>query len=359
VSELFHQLGFALIISWAALPVLACVAAHRAEEPGSRQQSLTLALAFGALLFVSAWIRGLSHEATALCFSSASESPLGLAFGGQELPAAILDLAGAMGLMILVVGAIRTGRAVGDLRRLLREAQRSAPLSERARLLAHELGIGPAPEVVISCFAKTPFVVGRKHPRIVVPRLLSETLAPERLDMVLRHELVHLMRGDPELAFLIVALRIPFALHPVAAWLSREIAVAREQAVDQILATGRCRDYAQLLVDITEAHPAAALCSAAPSSLERRVDRLLEPRLGPRASAGRVALAGTGLIALALLAPPAFPDPHVLSAHGCAPLEESLTPHWCAARIEQVCPLMVDDCECPMKKSASPAHPDA
>jgi hypothetical protein len=66
-------------------------------------------------------------------------------------------------------------------------------------------------------------------------------------------QLLHLARGDHRWACFVALARLAFPLHPSARWLASEIALAREQAVDAVVAAPDSHAYASLLVDVAEA----------------------------------------------------------------------------------------------------------
>jgi hypothetical protein len=130
------------------------------------------------------------------------------------------------------------------------------------------------------------------------------------VDLALRHELTHLARGDHRMSAAVALLKLPFAWHPSARWIERELAMAREEAVDERVARHDGEGYARLLVDVAEMRPrGTALSPVAMSStaLSYRVVALLERKVRPLARLGP-ALGHAGVLAVGALAlPPAAP----------------------------------------------------
>jgi hypothetical protein len=116
---------------------------------------------------------------------------------------------------------------------------------------------------------------------------------------------VHVARAD--VAWAVAVARLPLALHPTARWLGREIALAREEAVDVIVSRNGAGSYAHLLIDVAAlagmARCPQALVSMEVSSLERRIARLCAPVPGQRGDAWRLLGATALLLGLVLIAP--------------------------------------------------------
>src|SRR5262249_47806584 len=147
------------------------------------------------------------------------------------------------------------------------------------------------------------------RPVLVLPDALVPELDDACLRLVLEHELAHLKRGDLLRATLVSLARIPYTFHPVATWLGREIALAREQAVDLLVGHEDPKTYADLLITVAiqaRFGEQTAEVSMACSSLERRLVALIEPRAVSRAAAGGVLALGTLLLCMVMLAPKSY-----------------------------------------------------
>jgi beta-lactamase regulating signal transducer with metallopeptidase domain len=206
--------------------------------------------------------------------------------------------------------------------RLQRVLVRSGLPSESVRAqveqMAQVLGVA-APRVLVSHQTAAPFVVGALRPALVWPSALLESLSPPEQQLVVQHELSHLARGDHRLAPLLSLLQLAFPFHPTAKRLMRELAVAREEAVDARIDHEQLHVYAQLLVTVT-AHAnlkprQLEVLGMADTSLQRRIAALTHAAPRPLARFGRVAVLGVAMISALVFAPQAIAQTsgHVLS----------------------------------------------
>jgi beta-lactamase regulating signal transducer with metallopeptidase domain len=173
------------------------------------------------------------------------------------------------------------------------------------QIAAAEMRIDP-PAVVIVNGSDIPFITGVLQPVLALPISLLRRLRPAALDLVIRHELVHLARRDVLWNFIVVGACVPFGWHPSVRRVMQEIVLAREEAVDAAVGSTSPCAYARVLVDVaaeTRGRPHMLAVGIEPSSLERRITRLLEPPVETRAAVWRIfALASLVLIA-ALVSP--------------------------------------------------------
>jgi beta-lactamase regulating signal transducer with metallopeptidase domain len=311
MSDPLSTLGLAALLAWIVLPLLALVARRAGGEPSARQRALTLALILGALAFAAPFVRVWTHHFTALCMTAESVGATLVLAPARALsenaagPSA-LRIVGAVAALLVFTGAARLLFSAFKLRRVLRRAEPApAELRRAAEALARAMKL-PVPSVLVSAEASVPFVAGTRRPTIVVPSVLAGVLDEEQRDLVLAHELTHLVRRDLELAWVVAIARIPFALHPAARWIAREIAVAREQAVDALVGAKSPKVYARLLVDVAECARfgrCSSLVAMEVTQLERRIFGLLEPQPLARRSTAPVLLAGTAILLLMMIAP--------------------------------------------------------
>jgi hypothetical protein len=153
-----------------------------------------------------------------------------------------------------------------------------------------------------------PVAIGFQHPAVVLPEaLLADLTAPE-LDHVLLHELAHIARRDDWTNLLARLAWAVLALHPVAAWVLRQIDRQRELACDDwvVAATGAAHPYAASLARLFElctSRRRALLASGIAdggSQLGDRIAMLLRRgrQFNPQASALRVSVCAAAMLIL-------------------------------------------------------------
>src|SRR5687767_456928 len=184
----------------------------------------------------------------------------------------------AMGLWALGAGALLVYTMAGVLmaQRVRRRAVQfpvTLPSVDGRVVIAHSPGV------------TTPFVSGVFRPLILVPPD-AVTWSPDRLRVVLLHELAHVRRRD---CLTQLVARIACAIHwfnPLIWIAARRLRIERERACDDaVLAAGvRGSDYAHHLIDIAKTAPplqlvqAAGVAMAHRSQLEGRLMSILNPR---------------------------------------------------------------------------------
>ncbi|MEM9997544.1 MAG: M56 family metallopeptidase [Bacteroidota bacterium] len=144
------------------------------------------------------------------------------------------------------------GRALARLRRTL-----SAPpeaLAEEAEMLAAQIGVNRPVRFAVGPATSGPATFGWTRPVVV----LSEALwsEPESRALTLRHELLHVRRGDYAVHLGVALLQAVFAAHPLVHVLARQIATYREAACDAALVASVPAErsaYARLLVRLHDA----------------------------------------------------------------------------------------------------------
>jgi beta-lactamase regulating signal transducer with metallopeptidase domain len=341
MSDFFATLGMGLLLSWIALPLLALTAA-RARRPEERQATLTLAMALGASLFLAPWVRELSRHITALCVSKETMSVVlpgtaGPILAPDDLLVTVLPTIGIAGAVLIALGAIRLAVAHLSIARVLRAAYPApAEVVARVQVLAELQGV-PAPRVLVMRTNAAPFVARVRAPVLVLPEKLLGVLSPLRFEMVVRHELAHLAHGDLLRAFFVSLLRVPYVLHPIAKWMSKEIALSREQLVDREVGRDDPCAYAELLLDVaahTRTISAEVAMSAA--SLDRRICALAEQSNRARAALSSVVLVGMMLLGLVMIAPKS----HAASGPGLMTCWEPVGPATEAVIYDDACVAM-------------------
>jgi bla regulator protein blaR1 len=116
-----------------------------------------------------------------------------------------------------------------------RAAPAPEPLQALAASIASRIGLARCPDVRVSSETSVPQVGGAWRPVVIVPAGATSALSGAELAMVLGHELAHVRRRDLLFGWVPALAERVFFFHP-AAWLaSREYALAREAACDQMV----------------------------------------------------------------------------------------------------------------------------
>ena len=324
MTSFWELLGAGAALSWLALSLLGRVARSPSwSEPESQHGRLLSALLLSATLFaVPALGACLPHPVI-------TQAPVQIALrilasasahtsrGGPPLISGItVSPFALLGVVWAAAAAWATARALvlgWQLRQLVARAQPApARLEARYRKLARALSV-PAATLLVSDEAAAPFAVGPRAPVIVLPALLLGALSDAQQELVLRHELWHVRRGDLGTSLLINACSVLFAGHPAARSLVQEIHLAREAAVDAQVARSDPHAYAMLLVEVASLARSGkklAHVSMDDTALTRRIAMLTnrssnQPKLGRRAVVAVAVAAAT----LGLAVPDVLADP--------------------------------------------------
>lgn len=184
--------------------------------------------------------------------------------------------------------------------------------AELARLRTM-LRISRPVQLLESCLADVPVVIGHVRPVILMPIGLLSGLPTGQIEAILLHELAHIRRCD----YLVnIAQRLVESLlfyNPAVWWISRVIRSERENCCDDIVVAtcGNVREYACALTALEENRwsPRQAALAASGGNLMRRIRRLLNPR--PASTFWTPALAAVVLATTAAVTLAAWP-PKVL-----------------------------------------------
>jgi hypothetical protein len=199
------------------------------------------------------------------------------------------SLPGLLGLLLggnALFQIARLALGAGKLRRMRRV---SVPFPLPSGLERRLRENGPLPPVEISAAASTAMLVGAWRPVIILPSKAG-AWPEDRLEIVLRHELAHLRRGDHLSQPLLALLRLTYGWQPLL-WLALDrLRREREKACDdRVLAEATAPSaYAQALVDAAAdlRHGVPGLAMASTSRIEERLRAILDPAV-PRRRAGR------------------------------------------------------------------------
>ncbi|HEY0557041.1 MAG TPA: M56 family metallopeptidase [Thermoanaerobaculia bacterium] len=237
----------------------------------------------------------------------------------------------ALGALVLLAAS---GRSVFRLGRRLRSRPRvvGGTLHGQLRGLAAEAGLEGAVRLSCSSRVPVPVALGVLRPEICVPPRALASLSDEQQEGMLAHELAHLARRDPFWLLLGQGIACVLFFQPLNWVARRRLREIAEMLSDEwaVARTGRPLSLAACLAEVagwSVGMPALPVPGMAdqPSSLGRRIRRLLDESRSPEAPGRRAWLAaamGLLVIAVAAAAPAisaARPEPPPAPAAKAAP----------------------------------------
>jgi bla regulator protein blaR1 len=101
--------------------------------------------------------------------------------------------------------------------------------------LAKTMGIRRVVTLLESGIVKIPLTIGYLKPIILIPAGLLTGLGQQEIEMILLHELAHVLRKDYLINILQRLLETLFFFNPVVIWLSARIRAEREHCVDDLV----------------------------------------------------------------------------------------------------------------------------
>jgi bla regulator protein BlaR1 len=233
-------------------------------------------------------------------------------------------LAVLVGLWLLgfVAMAVRLLAAFAYVRRLRGQQVSAVPVAWQQCLvqLMERAGLRLRVELLASALVPSPLVIGHLKPVILLPLGVLSGLAPAELEMILAHELAHIMRKDYLFNFVQAVAEVLFFYHPAVWFLSAVLHTERENCCDDLATQlgGSPRQLAHALASLAELTyfapaPRLALALAGRGdSLLSRVQRLARPR--PARATGlwpaSCALLGVGLLLGGILFAARAATPH-------------------------------------------------
>jgi beta-lactamase regulating signal transducer with metallopeptidase domain len=292
---LLHSLWQGALVALAASVLLMLLHRHCAEVRYRVVASaLTLVVALAALTFVSYYRSGFTavKETNALATAAAPAAAIEIAStaglaasAGPEARWQRLLTAGPAYLerhLPLVVGAWLLGMLAMTLRflgglayvqRLRRYRVAALPPAWQTRLdeLVAQAGLSQRVQLLASALVPSPVVVGYFKPVILLPLGAATGLAMGELEMILAHEVAHVLRKDYLFNLLQSVAEIVFFYHPAVWFLSASLRTERENCCDDV-ATELCGTPRRL---------AEALSSLAELSYAARAPRLAMAATGP------------------------------------------------------------------------------
>jgi len=197
------------------------------------------------------------------------------------------------------------------LRRMRRRGVCSAASHWQEELgrLAMRVRVSRSVELLESCFADAPIVIGHFRPVILVPLGLLSGLPPAQIETILLHELAHICRHD----FLVNSLqRFVEGLlfyHPAIWWISSVMRRERENCCDDAVVAIHPdkHEYARALAALEHHRIVAreAAIAATGGRLMNRIRRLISPEAS-RSSAWASLLAASVLVAAVAVSATAY-----------------------------------------------------
>jgi GWxTD domain-containing protein len=148
--------------------------------------------------------------------------------------------------------------------------------------LSARLRVSKPVQILESCLADVPVVVGHIRPVILMPIGLLAGLPPGQIEAILLHELAHIRRYDYLVNVMQRAAECLLFYHPAVWWISRVIRAERENCCDDVVVatSGDAQQYAVALTTLAQIRcsggtPAIA---ATGGSLVKRIRRILYPK---------------------------------------------------------------------------------
>ncbi|MEO6193493.1 MAG: M56 family metallopeptidase [Thermoanaerobaculia bacterium] len=255
-----------------------------------------------------------SHAVRAKIEDLSSPTVFPAAVPVRTLPSAAALILGVWALGALVLLAA-FGRSFLRLGQRLRSRPRivGGTIHAQLRELAAEAGLGGAVRLSCSSRVPVPVALGIRRPEICVPPRALAGLTDEQQEGMLAHELAHLARRDPFWLVLRQVIACALFFQPLNWVARRRLREISEMLSDEwaVARTGRPLSLAGCLAEVagwsvgTPALPVPGMADR-PSSLGRRIRRLLDETRSPENPARRAWLAaamGVLVIAVAAAAP--------------------------------------------------------
>ena len=328
--------GFALLHSlWqgAALGLLLALLLRllRGQAALVRYRLAALALAlmvglsaftFGEYCGLFSWSAG-AQAVRALPAAALPPLPLsaGLAVAaGQGWPAGLVPAVrfleqhlATLALLWLLGFSVMAGRLLLSwiyVRQLRRTRLSAVPAAWQHCLdqLVRRAKLGPNVRLQVSARVPSPVVIGYLKPLILLPLALLGELSPAAMEMLLAHELAHIIRRDYVFNVLQAIAEALFFYHPAVWYIAAVLHAERENCCDDLATElgGNPQALARALATLAELSLAApavpALCLAAsgvPGSVLHRVRRLAGARSAATTDAPRLIVTFDDVVPLA------------------------------------------------------------
>lgn len=184
------------------------------------------------------------------------------------------------GVWIFVLGQVAGWIWVSQLRR---RGVCCAPehLQKEIERLSALLRVSKPVQILESCLADVPMVLGHIRPVILMPIGLLAGLPPRQIEVILLHELAHIRRYDYLVNVLQRAVECVLFYHPAVWWISRVMRTERESCCDDVVVatSGNVREYADALaaLEANRWSSGEPVLAATGGNLMKRIRRLLYP----------------------------------------------------------------------------------
>lgn len=281
---LLHSLWEGVVISGVLAAVLTLLRAPRARYVAACAAMLAMLSLFGLTLVRMA--PGSAHTVRAITPIStvgSSQSDKDLAGPWKpNLSAAVPWLAPLWLAGVLLMFA-RHFAACLSVRRFRSHGVCSAPdrwQNELARLSAR-LRIFRPVQLLESCVADSPMVLGHFRPVILMPVGLLAGLSPAQVESIFLHELAHIRRHDYLVNTIQRVVEGLLFYHPAVWWISGVMRTEREHCCDDtaVSISGNAHEYAVALATLEQNRLSGKVVVAATGgNLVKRIHRLLYPK---------------------------------------------------------------------------------
>ncbi len=142
---------------------------------------------------------------------------------------------------VLVFGWLFIGRTI-QLHRLLRceTVRLQVPhwLSAMHCDIAADLRLRCTVDLVVTDRVTSPALIGVRNPCILLPSTMVDSLTRSHIGNVLRHEMMHVKRGDGAFQALLAGLQIVYWFNPLVHLLRRRMSILQELGCDAAVARG-------------------------------------------------------------------------------------------------------------------------
>ena len=200
--------------------------------------------------------------------------------------------------------------------------------SVRSRLDALQRRAGVSATISLTCSGSIASPLALAGDEVCLPRRALLELTPNEQEGMLAHEIAHLVRRDPQWLIAARAIETVLFMQPLNRLARRRLQEAAEFLCDdwavsrmsQPVTLAKCLAAVAEWVgraprmQVPRLHPMSAMVESAGSPLVRRVGRILNGRVAPRAGTSRWTFAASALVLVALAAT----APRVSVAHAAA-----------------------------------------